>query len=72
MARDVRGVGSVRFQLEYGGLLELDGVLFVPLLRFNVLSVSALEDVGYVHCSRGNMSLSTWREWTQWNCLVDR
>jgi hypothetical protein len=47
MARDVRGVGSVRFQLEFGGLLELDGVLFVPGLRVNFLSVSALEDVGY-------------------------
>jgi hypothetical protein len=47
MARDVRGVGSVRFQLEFGGLLELDGVLFVPGLRVNLLLVSALEDVGY-------------------------
>jgi hypothetical protein len=27
--------------------LELDGVLFVPGLRVNLLSVSALEDVGY-------------------------
>jgi hypothetical protein len=47
MVRVVRGVGSVRFQLEYGGLLELDGVLFVPGLRVNLLSVPALEDVGY-------------------------
>jgi hypothetical protein len=47
MARVVRGVGSVRFQLEFGGLLEFDGVLFVPGLRVNLLSVSALEDVGY-------------------------
>jgi hypothetical protein len=47
MARVVRGVGNVRFQLEFGGLLELDGVLFVPGLRVNLLSVSALEDVGY-------------------------
>jgi hypothetical protein len=46
MARAIRGVGSVRFQLEYGGLLEL-GVLFVPGLRVNLLLVSALEDVGY-------------------------
>jgi hypothetical protein len=29
MVRDVRGVGSVRFQLEFGGLLELDRVLFL-------------------------------------------
>jgi hypothetical protein len=47
MARAVRGVGNVRFQLEFGGLLELDGVLFVPGLRVKLLSVSALEDVGY-------------------------
>jgi hypothetical protein len=47
MERVVRGVGSVRLQLEYGGLLEIDGVLFVPGLRVNFLSVSSLEDVGY-------------------------
>jgi hypothetical protein len=47
MARAVRGVGRVRFRLEYGEFLELDGVLFVPGLRVNLLSVSALEDVGY-------------------------
>jgi hypothetical protein len=47
MAKVVRGVGNVRFQLEFGGLLELDGVFFVPGLRVNLLSVSALEDVGY-------------------------
>ena len=29
MARVVRGVGRVRFRLEYGGFLELDGVLCV-------------------------------------------
>ena len=45
MVRAVCGVGRVRFQLEYGGFLELDGVLFVPGLRVNLLSVSALEDV---------------------------
>ena len=47
MARVVRGVGNVRFQLEFGGLLELDGDLFVPGLMVNLLSVSTLEDVGY-------------------------
>jgi hypothetical protein len=31
----------------WGGLLELDGVLFVLGLKVNFLSVSALEDVGY-------------------------
>jgi hypothetical protein len=47
MERDVHGVGNVRFQLEFGELLELDGVLFVPGLRVNLFSVSALDDVGY-------------------------
>jgi hypothetical protein len=47
MAKVVRGVGNVRFQLEFGGLLKLDGVLFVPGLRVTLLSVSALEDVEY-------------------------
>jgi hypothetical protein len=47
MARVVCRVGNVRFQLEFGGILKLDGVLFVPGLRVNLLLVSALEDVGY-------------------------
>jgi hypothetical protein len=47
MAQAIRGDGRVRFQLEYGGFLELDGFLFVPGLRVNLLSVSALEEVGY-------------------------
>jgi hypothetical protein len=47
MARAVRGVGRVIFRLEYGGPLEVDGVLFVPGLRVSLLSVSALEDAGY-------------------------
>jgi hypothetical protein len=47
MVRVVPGFGRVRFQLEYGGFLELDGVLFVPGLMVNLLSVSALKDVGY-------------------------
>jgi hypothetical protein len=39
MARLVRGVENVRFQLKFGELLELDGVLFIPRLRVNLLSV---------------------------------
>jgi hypothetical protein len=37
----------VRFQLESGGSLEVAEVLFVPELKVNLLSVSALEDEGY-------------------------
>jgi hypothetical protein len=47
MVQVVHGVGRVRFQLEYGGFLELDGVLFVPGLRVDFLLVSTLKDVGY-------------------------
>ena len=47
IAKVVRGVENVIFQLEFGGLLEIDGVLFVPGLSVNLLSVSALQDVGY-------------------------
>jgi hypothetical protein len=43
----VKGVGCVRFQLESGGSLEVDEVMFVPELKVNLLSVSALEDKGY-------------------------
>jgi hypothetical protein len=47
MERDICGVGNVRFQLDFGGLLEIDEVLFVPGLSVNLLSVLALQDVGY-------------------------
>jgi hypothetical protein len=47
MVKVVHGVGNVRFQLAFGELVELDGVLFVPCLRVNLLLVSSLEDVGY-------------------------
>jgi hypothetical protein len=39
----VEGVGSVRFQLESGGYLELAEVLYVPELSMNLLSVSSFE-----------------------------
>jgi hypothetical protein len=42
----VKGVGSVRFQLESGVSLEVAGVMYVPGLKVNLLSVSAL-DMGY-------------------------
>jgi hypothetical protein len=43
----VKGVGCVRFQLESGGSLEVVGVMYVPELKVNLLSVAALEDMGY-------------------------
>jgi hypothetical protein len=53
MARAVRGVGRVRFQPEFGELLEVDGVLFVPGMRVNLLSVSTLGDAGYATLFKG-------------------
>jgi hypothetical protein len=47
MVKVVCGVGNVTFKLEFGEILELDRVLFVPRLSVNFLLVSALEDVGY-------------------------
>ena len=44
MARVVCGVRRVRSRLEYGRFLELDGVLFVPGLSINLLSVSTSEN----------------------------
>jgi hypothetical protein len=41
----VKGVGWVIFQLESRGSLEVAGVMYVPELK--LLSVSALEDMGY-------------------------
>jgi hypothetical protein len=43
----VKGVGCVRFQLESGVSLEVDGVMSVLELRVNLLSVSALAGIGY-------------------------
>ena len=43
----MRGVENVRFQLSHGGYIEQYGVLFVPRMRVNLLSVSTLEDAGY-------------------------
>lgn len=39
----VRGVGSVKFQLESRGYLELVEVLYVPKLLINILSVLGFE-----------------------------
>jgi hypothetical protein len=43
----LKGVGSVRFQLESGGFLEVAEVLFIPEMTINLLSVSALEIDGF-------------------------
>jgi hypothetical protein len=43
----VEGVETIRFQLELGGSLEVEDVLYVPKLNMNFLSVSVMEDRGY-------------------------
>ena len=43
----IRGVGTVRFQLDLGEILEIHGVLFVHGMRVSKLSVSSFEDEGY-------------------------
>jgi hypothetical protein len=43
----VKGEGTILFQLESGGLLEAQDVLYVPKLKKNLLSVSVLEDRGF-------------------------
>jgi hypothetical protein len=51
----VKGVGSVRFQLVSRGFLEVGGVLYVPEMMVNLLSVSSLEVDGFgvaFYCGR--------------------
>ena len=43
----IRGVGTVKFQLDLSEILEIHGVLFVPGMRVSKLSVSSFKDEGY-------------------------
>ena len=45
--RAIRGVVTIRFRLEFGETLKVDGGLFVPRMDFKLLSVSALDDERY-------------------------
>ena len=47
---EVEGVGSLLLELPSGFQLSLDEVLYVPSLKRNLISVSALADSGHV-CS---------------------
>jgi hypothetical protein len=42
----VKGEGTITFHLESGGSLDAHDVLYVPGLKKNFLSVSAMEDKG--------------------------
>ena len=52
IVRDV-GVGTISFQRESLPPLEVSEVLYVPGLRKNLISVSAIEDKGYEVTFRG-------------------
>ena len=43
----IQGVGSTSFQLDFGIVLHIEGILFVSSLKKNLLSISALEDKGF-------------------------
>jgi len=43
----IQGVGSTSFQLDSGIILHIGGILFVPSLKKNLLSISTLEDKGF-------------------------
>jgi hypothetical protein len=43
----VKGEGTIMFQLESGGSLDAQDVLYVPGLKKNFLSVSTMEDKGF-------------------------
>ena len=44
---EIKGVGSASFQLNCGGLLHIEEIMFVPGLKKNLLSVAVLEDKGF-------------------------
>ena len=43
----VKGVGNVTLQLNQGNTIHLQDVLYVPDLKKNLVSISAMEDKGY-------------------------
>eukprot|EP00253_Pinus_taeda_P001615 PITA_01615 len=43
----VKGVGNVILQLNHGNTIHLQDVLYVPDLKKNLVSISAMEDKGY-------------------------
>jgi hypothetical protein len=43
----VKGSGTMPFQMESGGVLRVQDVLWVPELKRSVISVSVIEKKGY-------------------------
>ena len=47
MKYPVKGVGNVSLKLNQGNTIHLQDVLYVPDLKKNLVSISAMEDKGY-------------------------
>jgi hypothetical protein len=45
---EIKGIGSISFQLESRSIFHVDEILYVPELKKKLLSVAVLEDKGYV------------------------
>ena len=43
----IKGIGEASYQLEYGKLLKMKDILYVPGLKKNLLSISRLEKKGF-------------------------
>jgi hypothetical protein len=44
----VKGEGTIMFQLKLGGSFDAYDVLYIPMLKNSLLSVSAMEENGFV------------------------
>jgi hypothetical protein len=44
---EIKGIGSTSLQLEFGSIIHIDEILYVPGLKKNVFLVAALEDKDY-------------------------
>jgi len=42
-----KGVGTMSFKREFGSLLHLNNVMYLPRLKKNLVSITILEDIGY-------------------------
>jgi hypothetical protein len=43
----IKGTGSTSFQLDYGFMMHIEDILYVPGLTKNLISVGVLEDKGH-------------------------
>ena len=63
----VKGSGATSLQLEYKDMFHLNNVLYVPSMKRNIVSISALENKGLkLHFLMGKCLLGTRTQaWTQ-------